>query len=97
MTDGNHKMLDFKCNSYMTSFSFAFSVLIVVLHANYCMILYRAYTIEWISGMVLFIAGTRAIARGAADSNRANRSRLQLTFKKLLRLARSCIEKLISV
>jgi len=32
---------------------------------------YIAYHIEWISGTVLFIAGTRAIADGAAGSNQA--------------------------
>lgn len=39
---------------------------------------YIAHTpcIEWISGMVLFIAGTRAIAHDTAGSNQANHSRV---------------------
>lgn len=88
----NRKMLNFKCGNSCALFSSA------SLYLPLCKLLRdtisRIYHIEWISGMVLFIAGTRAIAGGAASSNQANCSRVQLTSK--VASARSCTEKLIS-
>lgn len=58
---------------------------------------YYIVHIEWISGMVLFIAGTRAIAHGtAAAPVRIKRTIFEFNLlSKLLQLVRSCIEKLV--
>lgn len=58
----------------------------------------RIYHIEWISGMVLFIAGRRAIAGSAAGSNQVKHSRVQLSKLLLQTCSKSsCTKKFFSI